>query len=190
MHHTAPKSQAPLSPLPMQPTSTLALPPIKTFRDITHAASSSYSCPSPILPAHCLPSCPAETHLTAQIPHHPHTSPPCTSPPFYANLRAQSSAITSLPSTLARTFCLLLLSCYFFPALHLSTLFSLPHHWAPIINDTWTEANVNLERRTNKEVGFSSRCELLVVHLLHSSRHNGYSWCLDSKSFPKLLNRL
>ncbi|EDR10715.1 uncharacterized protein LACBIDRAFT_315407 [Laccaria bicolor S238N-H82] len=54
MHHTALKSQAPLSPPPTQPTSTLALPPTDAFHDVTHAASSSSSCLSPILSAQCL----------------------------------------------------------------------------------------------------------------------------------------
>jgi hypothetical protein len=39
---------------PTQATSTLALPIINTFHDVTHAASSSYSYLSPILSSHCL----------------------------------------------------------------------------------------------------------------------------------------
>ncbi|EDR01510.1 uncharacterized protein LACBIDRAFT_310800 [Laccaria bicolor S238N-H82] len=51
MHHTVLKSQAPLSPPPTQPMSTLALPPTDAFHDVTHAtsSSSSSSCLSPIL---------------------------------------------------------------------------------------------------------------------------------------------
>ncbi|KIJ95679.1 hypothetical protein K443DRAFT_682816, partial [Laccaria amethystina LaAM-08-1] len=48
------KSHIPLSPPPTQPTSTLALPSTDTFHDVTHAASSSSSCLSPILSAQCL----------------------------------------------------------------------------------------------------------------------------------------
>lgn len=29
-----------------------------------------------------------------------------------------------------------------FPTLHLPKLFSLTHHWAPIINDTWTSPSL------------------------------------------------
>ncbi|KIJ98456.1 hypothetical protein K443DRAFT_680731, partial [Laccaria amethystina LaAM-08-1] len=54
MHHTTLKSHAPLSPPPTQPTSTLALPSADTFHGVTHAASSSSLCLSPILSAQCL----------------------------------------------------------------------------------------------------------------------------------------